>query len=306
MEARHLRAFVAVARHRSYTRAAAELRVTQPALSRTIQQLEARLGVRLVDRSSRHVALTTVGHDFLARAQGVLSELDSAVAATSALRSLRLGFSWLLPDPWAQQTIASFKRATGAEVIVVRCDDLPAALRHASIDLAVVHGTATVPGVREVHLFDEDRVAAVSTLSPLADRDHIDWGEFRHWPLVVNTVSGTTGPWSWTGCDAPSRIVTCANYDEWLENVGADLGVGVTPAVAARRSRHSSVRFLPIRNAPPTPVRLLYLTRAPQTLIRQFVEAAVNTRQPQDREIGLNRSDWTTRPTGRGPEGHTP
>lgn len=55
IELRHLRMFEAVARLKSFTHAAEELTITQPALSRTIQQLEDALGVTLLDRSSRHV-----------------------------------------------------------------------------------------------------------------------------------------------------------------------------------------------------------------------------------------------------------
>jgi hypothetical protein len=60
-ELRHLRAFVAVARSGSFTRAAGQLLITQPALSRTIQQLESALAVRLLERTSRHVELTAAG-----------------------------------------------------------------------------------------------------------------------------------------------------------------------------------------------------------------------------------------------------
>ncbi len=56
-----LRSLVAVARERSFTKAAAKLGVSQPALSQTIRQLEARLGVRLLARTTRRVSLTEAG-----------------------------------------------------------------------------------------------------------------------------------------------------------------------------------------------------------------------------------------------------
>lgn len=61
IEVRHLRAFVAVAQHRSFSAAAKELSVTQPALTRTIQQLEERWGTQLFERNSRMVRPTEVG-----------------------------------------------------------------------------------------------------------------------------------------------------------------------------------------------------------------------------------------------------
>ena len=60
---RHLRAFLAIAAEGSVTRAAARLHVTQPALSRTLRQLEQHLGVRLVDRSTHHLRLTAAGEE---------------------------------------------------------------------------------------------------------------------------------------------------------------------------------------------------------------------------------------------------
>ena len=62
-----LRAFLAVARERSFTRAAAQLGVSQSALSHTIRGLEEKLGIRLLDRTTREVALTEAGQSLAAR-----------------------------------------------------------------------------------------------------------------------------------------------------------------------------------------------------------------------------------------------
>ncbi|MGW1835666.1 LysR family transcriptional regulator [Streptomyces sp. NPDC002067] len=275
LELRHLRAFTALADHGSYTRAAAASHLTQPALSRTIQQLEAALDVRLVDRSSRHTALTPAGRDFLGHARRVLGDLDRAVREMRAHRTLRLGFSWLLPDPWAQRALARFERATDAEVTLVRVDNPAAALASATVDIAVFRGH-TAPAGAVVHpLFDEERIAAVAASSFLADRESIDWSEFHRWPLVVNTVTGTTTPDSWPPGAAPHTVIPCANYDEWLETVAADRGVGVVPAPAARRVGHSGVRFIPLTGAPAVPVRLAHLTAGgDRRLLREFLHAA--------------------------------
>ncbi|MEU3711460.1 LysR family transcriptional regulator [Streptomyces catenulae] len=275
LELRHLRAFTALAHHRSYTRAATELMVTQPALSRTIQQLEATLGIRLVDRSSRHVALTAAGQEFLFHARRVLGNLDQAARDMRVHRTLRLGFSWLLPDPWAQRTIARFERATDAEVTLARVDNPVATLETARIDIAVLRGHLELTGATVHPLFDEQRIAAISTSSFLATRKSIDWSEFHQWPLVVNTVTGTTNPGSWHPAAAPRTVVPCANYDEWLETVAADRGVGVVPALAARRAAHSGVRFIPLTNAPTIPVRLAHLpSGGRRPLLREFLHAA--------------------------------
>jgi DNA-binding transcriptional LysR family regulator len=78
MELRQLEYFVAVARHRHFGRAAASAYVTQPALSQQVRRLEAELGVALLRRTSRGVALTPAGEDLLVRAERILAEAAQA------------------------------------------------------------------------------------------------------------------------------------------------------------------------------------------------------------------------------------
>jgi len=275
VELRHLRAFEAVARLNSFTRAADELRITQPALSRTVQQLEDSLSVTLLDRSSRHVEVTRAGKTFLDHVERVLAELERGFAGVRRQASIRLGFSWLLPDPWAQNTVARFERATGTTVNLVRTDDALGAVQQGKVDVAVVRGQLMAAGVRVVHLFDEARVAVCSVHSPLADRSELDWAEVPRWPLVINVASGTTGPWSWPDAAGPEKVVETMNFDEWLESVAADRGIGVIPDVAVRRNIHPGVRFISLHGAPPSPVALAFLPRARNAVLRRFVEASV-------------------------------
>lgn len=74
-----LRAFHLIARHGSFTRAAAELEVTASALSQTMRQLEQRIGVRLLQRTTRKVGLTEAGRQFLERITPALAVIDSAL-----------------------------------------------------------------------------------------------------------------------------------------------------------------------------------------------------------------------------------
>ncbi|OBF53088.1 LysR family transcriptional regulator [Mycobacterium sp. 852002-53434_SCH5985345] len=279
IELRHLRAFEAVARLQSFTGAADELRITQPALSRTIRQLEDALGVTLVDRTSRHVETTQAGRTFLDHVARILAELDQAFGAVRRQASIGLGFSWLLPDPWAQDTVARFERATGTTVRLVRTDDALSAVQQGRVDVAVVRGQVTAAQVRMVHLFDEARVAVCSVHSPLATRSELDWAEVPQWPLVVNTASGTTGPWSWPAGEGPKTVVETTNFDEWLESVAADRGIGVIPDVAVRRNIHPGVRFVALRGAPASSVSIAFLPRARNAVLRRFVEAAVESAQ---------------------------
>src|SRR5262250_1175563 len=84
-------AFVAVARERSFTRAAAKLGVSQPALSHTIRELEARLGLRLLTRTTRSVSPTEAGERLLHTVGPRLEEVEAELETLSALRDKPAG-----------------------------------------------------------------------------------------------------------------------------------------------------------------------------------------------------------------------
>jgi DNA-binding transcriptional LysR family regulator len=86
-----LLAFISVARERSFTRAAARLGVSQSALSHTIRGLEARLGLRLLTRTTRSVAPTEAGERLLASIGGRFEEIDAELEAITALRDKPAG-----------------------------------------------------------------------------------------------------------------------------------------------------------------------------------------------------------------------
>lgn len=86
-----LLAFIAVARARSFTRAAAQLRVTQPALSYTIRALEERLGIRLLMRSTRGVSPTEAGQRLLDRLAPEFDEIEAEIQSLGELRDEPIG-----------------------------------------------------------------------------------------------------------------------------------------------------------------------------------------------------------------------
>src|SRR5215475_5067946 len=90
LELRQLRTFVAVARHRSFTRAADDLHIAQQAVSQQIKALERSLGVALLRRSSRRVDLTAEGAVFLADCRRVLTAADRATRRVKAAARARL------------------------------------------------------------------------------------------------------------------------------------------------------------------------------------------------------------------------
>ena len=100
-----LLAFVAVGRERSFTKAAAKLGVSQSALSHTIRELEERLGVRLLTRTTRSVSPTEAGERLLQTAGPRLEEIDNALAAVSELREKPAGTIRITATEYAADSI---------------------------------------------------------------------------------------------------------------------------------------------------------------------------------------------------------
>lgn len=125
-----LRAFVAVARHGSFTQASADLCVVQSALSKRVQRLEKRMGTPLLERRARGVALTEAGHAFLARAQRLVDEMAD----------LERNLSTSIHAPAGEVRIALPQRTAGllAPPLIERCmSELPL------VKLHVLEGTAS-------------------------------------------------------------------------------------------------------------------------------------------------------------------
>ncbi len=91
MELRQLRYLVALAEELNFTRAAANEHIAQPALSQQIRRLEDEVGLALVERTTRHVTLTSAGELLVGRARRVLAELDAAETELQALRGVDVG-----------------------------------------------------------------------------------------------------------------------------------------------------------------------------------------------------------------------
>jgi DNA-binding transcriptional LysR family regulator len=177
MELRHLRYFVAIAEERSFTRAAERLWVAQPGLSTQIRRLEAELGVRLFDRNTRGVDLTSAGELLLERARAVLSAADFAEATGRDLEAgvvgtVRLGLA--TGARW-RRTAAFLERFTrefgGIELTVLEGygGTLWRDLRDGHLDAVVAPSNFASADLRRLDLGAEPWVVLVGKSHRLAD-----------------------------------------------------------------------------------------------------------------------------------------
>jgi len=158
-----LRAFEATARRASFKAAAAELFVTPTAISHQIRQLEAWLGVRVLDRSPRAVSLTSSGAELYEAAASSFAEIGRAVsrlrhrpAPATLTLSATAGFlsQWLVPR------LAEVRRVLPALDLRLHSGDAVVALHAGSIDVAIRYGKGPYPGV-EATALAADRFAPV-------------------------------------------------------------------------------------------------------------------------------------------------
>ncbi|MEV6777650.1 LysR family transcriptional regulator [Streptomyces syringium] len=260
IELRHLRAFLAIADAGNVTRAAARLHLSQPALSRTLRQLEDHLGARLVDRSTHHLALTTEGHTFRDKAAAALTAVETALDPRG-LRSwpLRLGHTWAA---LGDHTIPLLRRwdetHPGTPLELLRIDDRTAGLTRGEVDAALLRGAVTSPGLRTEPLLSETRVVVMPADSPLAALPRITLADLAGRPIAVNTVSGTTTMDLWPPTARPVASIEVTNTDEWLMAIAAGRALGVSTSATPSNHAHPALVYRPLADAPTVPVVLAW------------------------------------------------
>ncbi|MGW0565374.1 LysR substrate-binding domain-containing protein [Streptomyces sp. NPDC003016] len=276
IELRHLRCFLAIAEESNVTRAAARLGLTQPSVSRTLASLEKRMGVRLVDRSTHHLALTAEGRAFRDKATVAVTAFDEALdAGRLRRRPLRLGHAWSALGPYTTPLLRRWQREhPDTPLELLRIDDRTAGLTRGEVDAAVLRGPVDTPGLVTELLFTEPRVAAVPSDDPLAARASLTLADLAAGPVVLNTVSGLTTPDLWPEEIRPTATVTVANTDDWLTAIAAGRGAGASVASTAQMHAHRGVTYRPLSDAPSAPVSLAWRSASPHPAVRQLVALA--------------------------------
>ncbi|HEY5349412.1 MAG TPA: LysR family transcriptional regulator [Candidatus Lustribacter sp.] len=196
MEFRQLRSAVAVARRLSFTAAADDLALAQPALSQQIAALERELGVRLFERTNRRVALTDAGRAFVVRAERVLNDLDASAQEMSAyaggLRGrIVLGTYQSFAEYTLPKLLGRFHAAHPGIDVALReglANELVVGLRDGSLDVFVGQlADSNVPpeGFREEPLYEDELVLAVSPSHALAAHHAVRMDDLRDEPFVI-------------------------------------------------------------------------------------------------------------------------
>jgi DNA-binding transcriptional LysR family regulator len=286
VELRRLRYFVAVAEELHFRRAAARLHLAQPALSQQVRKLELELGVDLLNRSRRGVALTPAGAAFLDEARLVLRQADEAARAAHDARSgslgrLRVGvLADMMPEALARTIVRFSSSHPGVEVrpetVTVRraIEDV----LNGRLDIAAVGLPAPVGDLTITHLGREGTVVAVPERHPLSGRTSIPLDRLTDTPLIL--LPRSSNPAFHDGVIAGFRgAELAASFHEAAEPqvehvlllVAAGGGLAVLPASAAERYSTPGVRFCPLD--PPAPSTDVGLVTRPEASNQATVTA---------------------------------
>ena len=199
MELRHLQHFVALAQEGSFTRAARKVNIVQSGLSNSIKELEEELGSRLVERTTRKVAITETGMLFLPHARATLAAVEGAVQAVRSQDGvvrgqLRLGIlqslgSYLELVPLLKQFRSAHPRVD-VSVRALLTDTVPGLVRSGEIDLGfkAIIDRDQWPGIQLIPYMQDSLVAICSGGHPLASRSSVTIETLAHEIFVDLTL----------------------------------------------------------------------------------------------------------------------
>jgi DNA-binding transcriptional LysR family regulator len=241
-----LTAFVAVAEHLSFTKAATEVGIALPTMSQTIRSLEERLGVRLFNRTTRSVAMTEAGVRLLAEVQPVLQGIDHALESVNSFRdkpigTLRLALSRPTAAILAPMVLAPLIQPFLAEYpaihLEIHVDDTNNDIVGGRFDAGIRVGHRIERDMTILRIADEFRMLAVAAPTYLARHSRPSLPRDLHAHDCIqfrSPFNGSIHPWAFTQGDQHTEIAVegsliVNDLDMLLSTTLEGVGIGYLP-----------------------------------------------------------------------------
>ncbi|MFE9180280.1 LysR family transcriptional regulator [Streptomyces sp. NPDC007126] len=284
LDLRLVRYFAVVAEHLNFARAAAELRVAQPSLSRQIQRLEDALGVRLLERTPRGSRLTAAGAAFLPQAQTLLHTAHQAVLSARAAappRTVTIGY---VEDLVITPAVRDLRRLhPDAHIRTLHLDwDEARALPDGRVDALVLRTPLPIPGdgLDVTVLYDEPRALLVPASHRLARKTSVAPDDFTDEPLVA--CAGMAALWTgfWRldprpdGSPAPLGPLLVDTFEDKLEAVADGRAVALVPADDRRCTLRGDLAVVPVEGVEPCQVVVATRRADANPLVAHFRDSA--------------------------------
>ena len=279
METRELRYFVAVADELHFGRAAQRLGIAQPPLSRAIRQLERRLGVALLERTSRTVALTEAGSVLLREGRAALDAIDAADRRTRRAALVANGHPGLVlvtkagaSNELLSKLLEAYAAEPGAVTVdVVLCGiaEQERLLRDGRADVALLHRPFdSTTGFDTEDLRTEGQVAVLPAGHPLADRAHLRMADVAALPgLPTPRWPGPDGNYP----DGPGLQVRDLAQLHQLISLGR--ASAVLPE-SCRADLRGDLAAVPVLDAPPVTTVIAWPPHSRSLALADLVRAA--------------------------------
>jgi len=262
MDLRHFRYFIAVAETLHFGEAARRLNMTQPPLSKRIAELEEGLGVRLFDRNSRKVMLTSAGRTLLPRAKACIARFDEAISSVQALaparsRRIRVGFAL----DTSRQVLRQFMAELHSMRVEGQIREATTAEQHrlllaGELDVGVLRHPYNTKGLWSSHSLCQTLGVVMARNHPLARRQTIELGELQSSTLLTSPREIAPGLYDelLAACRAggyrPRRIEHAMRMTAGL--LLSEAAVTLRPAVALRpgAAKPSDLVWKPLAGEP--------------------------------------------------------
>lgn len=278
LDLRLVRYFTVVAAHRHFGRAAAELRVAQPSLSRQIRRLEEQVGARLLNRDRQGTRLTEAGDAFLPLARALLRSASRATgAAQAAARPTRIvvGYTAGLVVTSALRNLRDHHPDADVRALFLEWDEPREALLDHRVEAVVTRLPLRTDGLHVTVLYDEPRVLLVPADHRLAGKESVTLDDIADEPMPRFPDAEWSAYWRLDprpgGAPAPDGPLVDTIEDK-LELVAAGQAVAVVPAATHAGGLRSGLTTVPLDGVEPGHVVLV--TRAGD---RSRLVAAVST-----------------------------
>lgn len=187
-----LKVFYAVGRNLSFTKAASELFISQPAVTKNIKELESQLGIRLFDRKAGRISLTKAGQVLMGSAEMIMEvyhklEFDLSVLKNQYSGHLQLGASTTAGQYLLPGILARFHRAFPEVRLSLKngnTETIEAAILDKEIELGVVEGMKHHPGLKYTSFIRDEIIAITHVKSRFAQKNTMTLSELKQTPVV--------------------------------------------------------------------------------------------------------------------------
>ena len=247
MEFDQLRYFLRIADRGNFTRAAEDLGISQPALSRSIQKLEEELGHPVFERRTRSVSLTDAGTLLQARAQQMLSILEDTKAEITddgESGRVRVGAIPTIAPYFLPAVLQKFSTAFPKATIIVQentTDLLLKSCTQGEIDLAIVALPVPAKYLDVEELFEEELLLVLPPEHPLVDKTRIRLRDVEPFPFVLldeaHCLSDNIVSFCRQRSFQPVAVERTSQLTMVQELVSLSHGVSMVPAMARRRDQ---------------------------------------------------------------------